>query len=431
VATLLVVIVIATGDLASFELGPPLETALTPELHVQSILADFDSRRDLLWEMDPTSTSHALADRLDRGSLNPTDLVHLIQSLGIVGRPLGAPSVEKYASNPDPAIRVTAIRSLGQMGKFSSIPLLEPYLRDLNPQFRRAAVVALGKFGKSELIPELEEAAGRDPALLPLVQAAKRRIAAIAAENYSAFVDAVIETDEYEDILPLLMVTWRPLIQILTQKDRGPVARLRATRILSLGRMRRASQNLTAIVADPQEPSNLRLQAITALGRCRIRSSANQLIALLNSPDLSFQDAAVISLGELGVPEAFDPLLKKWNDRGGSLREKIRLALRRSSTVSGTELFTQLLENDSPLSFTRILMIDPSFNLTETFRIELVEPWLTNPAPSVRRDAALLLALLGRRADAAKLERLRSDPDPATRDLAERALKRLRSSAVQ
>lgn len=429
--TLLVVIVLATGELASFNLGPSLDPDLTPDVRVQFILADFDARIDLLWDMDPTTASQALLDRLGRGSLSPTDQAHVIQALGIVGRPLGAPSVERFVTHPDMGIRLASIRSLGQMGKFSSIPLIEPYLSDANPQFRRTALIALGKFGKPDLIPKFEDAARRDSSLLPLAQDAKRRTTAIAGKNFPAFVDAVLPTDEYRDLLPLLMVTWQSLVDLLPQKDRGPLVRLRATKLLGLGRMRRASQNLTAIVADPQEPADLRLEAVVALGRCRIRSSADQLIALLNSPEQPFQDAAITSLGQLGVPEALDPLLKKWNDRGGSLRERIRLAVLRSSTVAGSELLADLLASDSPFSYKRIVVIDSSLNLTDSFRLELIEPWLTNSSPSVRRDAALLIAFLGRRADAPKLERMRSDPDAANRELAERALRRLRSSAVQ
>jgi HEAT repeat protein len=429
--TLLVIIVLATGELASFELGPSLDPDLTPDMRIQFILADFDARTDLLWEMDPTTASQALVDRLQRGSLSPNDLIHVIQALGIVGRPLGAPAVEKFITHPELSIRIAAIRSLGQMGRFSDIPLIELDLNDANPEVRRTALIALGKFGKLELIPKLEDAARREPALFPLAQDAKRRTTALAAKNFPAFVDAVIPTDEYDDLLPLLMVTWQPLVELLSQKDRGPVVRRRAVRLISLGRVRKASPKLTAIVADRQEPPELRLEAVIALGRCRLRSSREQLIALLNSPEPFFQDAAITSLGQLGVPEALDPLLKKWNDRGGALRERIRLAVRRSSSVSGSDLLAGLLANDSALSYKTIIVMDSSLNLTESFRVELVEPWLMNPSSVVRRDAALLLAFLGRRADAPKLERMRSDPEPANRELAERALRRLRSSAVE
>ena len=427
--TLLVVIVLASGELASFELGPPLDADFSPEARVEFILADFDARTDLLWDMDLFVASQTLLERLDRGSLDPSSQIHLIRALGMVGIPLAADSVEKFITNPNPAIRLAVVRSLGQMAKFSTIPLIQRYLNDPDPQFRRAAVIALGKFGKTELIPVLETAAKQDPSLLPLVQNASRRITSSSTKNFSEFVDAVLPTDEYEDILPLLMFTWQPLVRTLSQKDRGPQVRQRAVRLLSLARVRRASQALTAIVADPQEPSNLRLQAVIALGRCRIRSSADQLIALLNSPDHALQDATITSLGQLGVPQALDPLLKKWNDRGGSLRERIRLALRHSATLSGTETFSEALANDSTLSLQRVILVDASFNLTESFRTELIDPWLTNPAPSVRRDAILLLAFLGGRVDAPKIHRMTGDPDPANRELADRALRRLRSSA--
>lgn len=426
--TLLVIIVLASGELASFELGPPLEPELPPDDRVQFILADFAGRTDFLWDMDPTTAAQALLRRLDT-PLNPSDQIHVIQALGMAGRPLGAPAVEKFAAHPDPALRLAAIRSLGQMGKFSSIPLIEPYLQNADSSLRRTALVALGKFGKPDLIPDLVEAAKRDPSLVPLERDAERRINSISSKDFPAFVDALIDTDEYQDLLPMLMFTWESLRDLLPHKDRGVRARRRAVKILGLGRMRNASQQLVSIVADPEEPPELRLEAVVALGRCRVRSSTDLLISLLNSPDASFQDAAITSLGQLGVPQAIDPLLKKWNDRGGALRERIRLALRRSATDSGSEMLAGLLASDSGLAYTRVLLIDPSLQLAESLRVEFIEPWLSNPTASVRRDAILLLAFFGRRADASKLERLRSDPDSGNRELAERAYRRLRAAA--
>jgi HEAT repeat protein len=427
--TLLVVIVLGTGELASIELGQPLDPEITPETRVELILADYDSRRDLIWDLDPAEASAAFKARLERGNLRPGDLIHVIQALGVAGRPTASEAVEKYIGDPSSALRLAVIRSLGQMGKFSSVPLIEPFLQNADPQFRRAALIALGKFGKPELIPDLEAAAKRDAALIPLVQDAKRRVDSIAKQNFPAFVDAVIDTDEWEDILPLLMVTWRPLIDLLAQKQRGPVVRLRAAKMLAWGHMRRAGQNLSAIVADPLDPADLRLQAIIALGRCRIRSSAPQLIALLNSPDQTVQSAAITSLGQLGVAEALDPLLKKWNDRGGANREALRLAIRRSCSVSGSELLKDLLATNGSLASSKIYFIDPSLNLTDSFHTDLIDPWLSAASPSARGDAALLLSFFGGPADAPKLERLRSDPDLANRELADRGVKRLRSSA--
>lgn len=426
--TLLVIIVLATGELTSFELGPPLEPDLPPDDRVQFILADFDARTDFLWDMDPTATAQALLRHIDTPR-NPNDQIHVIQALGVVGRPLGAPAVEKFVAHPNPALRLAAIRSLGQMGKFSSIPLIEPYLQNAEPLVRRTALVALGKFGKPEVIPELQAAARRDALLVPLELDAERRINSAASKSFAAFVDALIDTDEYEDLLPMLMFTWESLRDLLPHQERGVRARRRAVKILSLGRMRNASQQLASIVADPQEPPELRLEAVVALGRCRIRSSGDLLVSLLNSPDSAFQDAAITSLGQLGVPQAVDPLLKKWNDRGGALRERIRLALRRSATDSGSEMLAGLLASDSALAYTRVLVIDPSLNLTDAFRAESIEPWLGSPTASVRRDAILLLAFFGRRADASKLEQSRSDPDSGNRELAERAYRRLRAGA--
>jgi hypothetical protein len=423
--TLLVVIVFGTGELASLELGSPLEPDLLPSARVELILADYELRRDLLREMDPPDASEALAARLQRGALRPTDLLHLIQALGTVGMPQGSDAVEKHIGDPNPAIRLAVIRSLGQMGKFSNIALIRPYLQDADPEFRRTAVIALGKFAKPEVIPELESAASRDPKLIPLVQDAKRRIDAMTKEDYGAFVDAVIGTNEWEDIYSLFMMAWHPLVDRLSDKQQSLAVRMRAVQMIGWGHMRRASQALTAIVADPLEPPELRLQAIVALGRCRIRSSVGQLIPFLNAPEQSVQLAAITSLGQLAVSAAIEPLVKKWNDRGGIYRETIRLALRRSCSLSGTEALTDLLMKDAALTDAKIYFVDPSLNLFDSLRPGLLDPWLLVPSSPARRDAALLLAFFGRRKDAAKLDPLRSDPDPLIRDLAERAAKRL------
>lgn len=422
----LVVIVLSTGELAFLEFGRPIDPKLSIELHLKEILADYENKRDELWDLPLSDSVPILLRFLENAESNPKRLVNIIHALGWLGRPQGSNPVKKYLTHSNSEVPLATIRSLGQMGSFSSIPRIELYLNHRDRSFRRSAIIALGKFGKTSVLPGLRAAAGNDAELLRLVEHAQNRISAIAASDFAALVDVLIETDEYEDLMALFMFVWRPVMNILFDSRSSNSARVHATRLLSLGRARKAGRRMSTIMANKKESIKLRLEAVKGVGRCKITSAVDELIKMLYGSDFQLQEAAVNSLGQIGKPKAFKPLIDKWEDSNSDFRKKIRLAIRRLCQVSGTEFLTELLRKKKSLEAEGIYFIDDDLRLFEKYQGELIHGLLNSESVEARRDAALLLIFFGQREDAEKLEKMKEqEEDAVNREIATRGFYKL------
>ncbi|MFN0105293.1 MAG: HEAT repeat domain-containing protein [Bryobacteraceae bacterium] len=417
---MLVIVRFSDGSLARFEFGRPVQPETTPEERVRAILADY-RRRDELIDVGFTPGVAILISILERAGERPEDILIPIRALGFMGRPYGAEAVGKHIRHPDAAVRLAAIRSLGQMAKFDSIPLVEPYLLSPNVAERREAIIALGKFAKEELLPAVEAAAGADPELQQLARQARARVLAtkhgIATKDYGPLVDALIGTDEYEDLLPLLIVTWKPLKALLADRTRSVQHRERALRLLAIGRPKEIIPEMRKILTDPNEPLPIRLRAVYGLGRARSRSSAGLLVERLQSPEPGMPGVCAHALGQIGDPGAFDPLLAVWDSGSGPLRERIRQAAALLSSLPGAGPAGAPQE---------IFVFTDDLALVRQFRRDQIEAALLSPSAPVRRDGLTLLSLFGSAGDAPILARAaETDPDSINRGIARQGAARL------
>jgi len=335
------------------------------------------------------------------------------------------PSIQAHIHHSSAQVRRAVIRSLGQTADASSIPLIEPFLSDPDRAFRREAIIALGKFGDPAVLPRIESAAGGDAELLRLVDEAHRRIDAIRKGTPEALVDALIETAEYEDLMANFIAVREVLQKMVADRLGSDLAREHATRLLSLRRTRTASPFFRLRLLPGNDVREVRLECIRGLGRTRFRSAVPQLIAELDSPDPEIQEAAVIALGEIGHPAAFQPLINLWPRGNHALLSYIRTALRRICPSPGESVLAQLLGAGSQPEGFDLYCIDDEFELTAGLPRETLHAELESADKGARRDATLLLAVFGSAADrSAMLDRSLLDLDPEIRDLASRALQR-------
>ncbi len=417
-------------ELAFFEFGDPVEEYLPAEVRVRRIMSDYESQRDELWSMSTNQAVIALVKLLDEARNDPPRLVSIIRALGFLKAPDSGEVVATYLDHPAREVRLEAVYSIGRIANLATMPRLEPFLADPDREFRRAAIVGLGKSIEPSVLPQLEAAAGGDAELQALVDQARRKIAAIQTRNLRAYVNAIIETDEYYDLIRMLEVTWEHVVEIMADQARSPVVRRRAVRLLYLARVPMAKEPLTKIVAGEEEPSEVRLQAVIGVGRCRAQEAVGPLIKLLDNPDASLRNAAITSLGQIGNPRALNPLLSKWDAGGGALRGMILLAIRRLCATSGTVLLTDLLEQNPQLISRVILFIDDSLALSREYRADYVASELKSPEAEARRDAALLLAFFGTRSDADALALMgKLDPDATNREIALKGYSKLLKSS--
>jgi len=423
---MLAILELKTGNLAYFEFGDPLDPKRDAEAHLRWVLADYANRRDEQWRLSPPLGDPVLVRLLEGAGNQPEKLLPLIRALGWYGIPESSMLVSKCLSHPSAEVKLAVIKSLGQMGFYDSMGQIWPFLDHSERTFRRVALIALGKFGKKEVLPKLEATAKSDASMQPLFAQAERRIEAVASGVLAAVVEAVIGTDEYDDLLVFIVFAWESVAVILSDRKRTNLVRRRAARLLGLGRVRKATRALVTILNDATETVELQVEIAIALGRLEAWKAIDVLIMRLDSIEPSLQEAAVTSLGQIGKPQAFAPLLKQWDERDGALREKIRLAVRRLCAASGTQLLTDMLHRNAVLPTPGAYFIEDNLALSRKYRGDLVDFQLNSKSIEARRDAILLLAYFGQRADADKLGMLsRQDEDPKNREIAQLGFNRL------
>jgi HEAT repeat protein len=431
----LALISFSDGELAGLDFGKPLEPAQSREEQVRAILADYPRRKAELLDIGFSPAVTILTEMLEASGDEAIKILPPIRALGFLGRPQGAAAVSKHINHSDRQVRLATIRTLGQMGKFDSITLVQPFLESPIREERREAIIAMGKFSKPELIPPIEAAADRDPELVKLATEAKARITAtlkgIQTKNFSEFVDAVIDTDEYEDIVALILVTWRPLQQLLSDKTRSPQTRARAARLLGMARARKAGPPMRKILADTDEALDLRLRAAEGLGLTRTRSAVDQLAALLTSSEPGMREVSILSLGRIGDARALEPLLQQWDAAGGTIRPQLRLALSRICSRPEIPALLEPLRVYQPRAVDEVHFISDSLALSRGYRRELIAPYLNHRDTAARRDALLLLATFGTDSDSVELKHYRnSDPDPLNQEIANLGLERLKDIPI-
>ncbi len=317
-----------TDRLVAFEFDQPLDPARDLVSHLRWVVEDYDQRRDDQWRATPPDGTSVLL-RLLKEPGPPKRTQALLRAIGWYGYGPGDATqpVLEYLDDEDIETRRCAIGALGRLGDYETIDRLTPFLSE--DELRSAAAYALCKFGKAEVLPELEAAAAADPALSDYVVEAKRRIDAIEADDAEAFVEAILEGDQYEDAVVFLVAYRSVAFDMLLDTDRDLILRWRAARVLGFAPSPRCSSVLIQALAEPELPYKLALQIVESMGNIRTPRAVDPLVDLLSKADLELQRAIVVALGKIGQPVAFEPLLALWQDGDDSLKPDLRLALRR------------------------------------------------------------------------------------------------------
>ena len=412
---------ISVDELAYFEFGAPLDPDVDIEVHLRWILDDLESRKD---EFNRLSRSHSVGLLVDWLLAAPGDQSRqttLIRAIGFLRFTSTAPAIEPLLGHESVALQSEAILALGRIGALDSLPKIEVFLTSPERTLRRSAIVALSRSLDSATFDRLEAAAGTDPELRQIVRQGRQRLAAFTAQDLRAFTNVVLETEEFEDLIPLVELTWQYLVENATDQQRDPVVRLRALRIIHLVWMRRrADMALGRILADKSDLPEIRLQAAIAAGPCKARSAVDPLIVMVGSEPLPVKSIAIRSLGQIGSVDSLEALLAGWQ-RLATLRGEIRLALRRLCKVPSTTVVDVLLANESWLP-QQIWFITADLQLVEGYRAGLLDGELRSTDAMARRDAVLLIAYLGAPGERSKIEPLTKDPNPFVRELAVRAM---------
>jgi HEAT repeat protein len=309
------------------------------------------------------------------------------------------------------------MRTLGQCAHADSIPLLLMDLEHRDPVFRQAAVDALGGFADPALPGMIEQAAVRDPALAEPARHAIRKINALLSQDRDEIVNAWVESPEYEDLMLGAGVYRDELISVATDARRTADARTHAARLLALRGGPRPPRELAPILRDTREPLELRVQVAVGFGIFRFVPGLPILVRVSDEDAPELQTAAITALGRTRSPHAVEPLVARWDMRGGAFRNDIRLALWRIFQAGNSTFLERSLRSGLRYRLQNGVVIEDD-TLHRDLR-SAASRRLNDPDSAVRRDAILLLTGTGEQEDASRIAAVsQTDPDPAIRDLA-------------
>lgn len=418
-----------TGTLSRFDFGDPLEPPRDPEAHLRWVLADYDARRDEQWQISPPEGELVLIKIARSVGQSPSELLPLIRAFAFYAMPDHGPYVVgPLTRHRDESVKRAAIHALGAMGCHDGLAYVWPFLESPDATLRREAVIATGKFGLADAIPYLEAAAAGHPSLTPFAEQGCRRIEAVRTENLDQLVDVVIKTEDYEELGILMAFIYQPVAVVLVDPQRPEIERLRAARLLGLARVRKVASVMRAVLSDPTISLPLRIQLVIALGRIRDRGAVPALLGFVGGPDPELQDAVITALGAIGDRRGFGPLLNRFDDRAGAVRERVRLAVSRLAAPLAIKAFEDWSLGRLNLDGYAVYFFDDALGLASELDRAFLDRALVDPRPEVRREAALLLALFGGPLDAPKLAAVaRGDADELVRRVATHGEAKLRA----
>ena len=426
---MLAIVNLTTGTLSRFDFGDPLEPQRDPEAHLRWVLADYDARRDEQWTISPPEGEPVLVKIARSAGQSPGELLPLIRAFAFYAMPDHGPYVVgPLTQHPDGAVKRAAIHALGAMGAHDGLAYVWPFLESPDAALRREAVIATGKFGLPDVIPYLDAAAAADPSLAPLAERGRRRIEAVVSENIDQLVDLVIATEDYEELGVLMPFIYQSVTAVLVDAARPEVERLRAARLIGLARVRKVARVLLLLLRDPKTSLPLRIQLVIALGCMRDRGAVTPFLGFVGGPDPELQDAVITALGAIGDRRGFGPLLNRFDDRAGTVRERVRLAVSRLAAPLDIKAFEDWSLGRLNLDAYAVYFFDDALGLAPALDRAFIDRALTDPRPEVRREAALLLALFGGPFDAPRLAAMaQRDADDLVRRVAAHGEEKLRA----
>jgi len=418
------------GRLIRAEFGDPLGLPEECKALLRWVFEDYPRRRDEQWRCAPPQGSPPAAELLNEVT-DPALVAAALLALGWYGLPENGLELIRFVEHPEALVRRAAVRGLGQIGWVPALPEMEKKLEDPDAQVRDEALVSLAKYGRPETLQRVTAVAPGDPDGAAIVEHATRRTRALSKDDIPAFVEVTLKSPHYEDLCVWMPFIWDQLAQIPPDRARSLEVRLRATRLLGLGRARKSARPLIDTLSHPKTPPPLRVACVVALGRFGLPGTVDFLLPLLEAEEPELQLAAIAAVGGTGSPRGLLPLLGLWNARQKTLREPVRLAVRAlgRSPVADALLagWSRPAEGEPELT---AAALDQDRWTTKEAAV-WVRPQLARPEAAARLDAVAVLALIGHASDLAALERLvAQDPDEDVRWMAAAAARSIAGGDV-
>ena len=177
--------------------------------------------------------------------------------------------------------------------------------------------------------------------------------------------------------------------------------------------------------------SGLRLRDLHLLANSRSPRAVPVLQEMLKDPNAENRASAADALGSIGGPEAETALVPMLSDPHGLVRNAVAAALFKNGNFSGAAILRDMAAHEScrsnaasdaptcssfRITAARLMASQPD----EEWKA-LVRSLLNDPDPTIRLDAAMMIAPHDRAAARPVLDALSSDPNPAIREATQMA----------
>lgn len=303
-----------------------------------------------------------------------------------------------------------------------SVRLLMPLLSDKDDGICSGAAAALGKVGSPTPVPKLIEVMHTRSAQVRRI--AIGALALIASPDCEgALTEAINNPDDDNEAraqaaVGLGRIATKTAIATLIKAlhDKDLKVRIAAMDALAVG----GTADLSAVTAALQDRDpEVRVLVATALGRMATPAANSALIRALDDPDPEVRQAAAKALGFPGNAGAVTALAARLGDTDGRVATACANALAEIGQAARPALLAALTREDTVAFLAATALARQG--------AESVEPVVQVGKSSPRAGRWATFALANNRSQAALegLKQLASAADPATREAAETALRRL------
>ena len=393
---LLKVMVEGRQEVAHFDFAPRVPPP-TDEERALAALRDYDHKKDELRDVPQAAVevTHAL---LCAAKDDDPMLPVYVRASGDLGMEKAKVCLIRLEDHPDPRVQLAVIRAMGQLMALDQLPWLASFAAHPDPQFRKEAAVALGKIPHESVLAPLDRFALADPTLKPVTDFGKEKVTLFVHDPNEAKVTRIIllelASDDYEDLVSRIVYVAKPLDDLAKDKTAPVPLRVRAVRVLGMGRLPPVHMTYFQLLADKSEPEEIRFEAIVALGRLHMRGADAVLLEQVGGAEASLKRAAIFALGQIGKGSTLEPMLAFWDQEAGALQPAIHAAALKMAHFDGAILLASAPTQEHTLPEDALFFIDDE-TLVRGLRANEVAAQLQSPVVEARRDAAILFGLFG------------------------------------
>ena len=336
----------------------------------------------------------------------------VVEVLQTVGESV-LPHLVEQLSHEDAGVRKFIVDIMGGIGSSSSISDLQKALGDSDPNVAAAAAESMGLIGDKEALPSLLDCLQRDDLLIryAILEALVKIGSPVPLESITSLAgDPLLKKAVFECLGVIGDIGTVPLlIEGLT--DRARNVREAALSALAVIRQRTAHELFN-------EMAESRLRAM------RGTDAVEYLIAMQESSDLRIRVAAILFLGIVGDPRAFEVLLRDYRDE--NVRQASIEALRSFGQQAGELLSSRFASADEE---ERCVIVHISGEMRFAEACSIASAALEDSSASVRALAAEAIGKSGHSELIPMLIKLLSDENMEVRKRTTSALVRLATVA--